>query len=508
MKKLFKFLTSRSFMLILFIALQFAVGFAITWHFQQNFMLVYFFRYILSSVLAIYIVNTRSNPSYKMVWLLLLSIFPFTGSILYIFFGEHFPIRKLRKNMKENMIDFKKLFAKNENYYENIIDKDAKFQSHYLEKYGHYPAFSNSKATYLKEGLDFYNSLIEDLEKAEKFIFLEFFIIEEGYMWNNILSILERKANEGVDVRVLYDDIGCVSKLDRDYYKKLREKNLKANVYNPVKFITTPKHNNRDHRKILVIDGYIGYTGGINLADEYMNYVERFGYWKDTAVKIEGDGVWGLTVMFLSMWKYYEKHEEDYEKFKPKTNLLIENAKGYVQPFGDSPLDNESVGETAYLNIISKAKDYVYITTPYLIITNEMLTALCNAAKGGIDVRIITPHIPDKKLVHMVTRSFYEQLMESGVKIYEFTPGFIHSKSFVCDDKFAIVGSINMDFRSLYLHFESAVWLYNMDTVVEIKDDFLNTMEVSDKIKLRNVKNVPVTKKILRSIVRVFAPLM
>jgi len=507
-KKFFSFINSRIFTLATFFTIQLLIFLGLSYEFQKSFLWLYFLSHFINIALAVFIINTRSNPAYKITWLLLIFVFPGFGAMIYIFFGENWPLKKIRVQMCEVVLYFKKSFRNHEKMKHKIQDKDAYFQSYYIEKYAHFPVFDDSDAKYLKEGLDFYDCLISELKKAKKFIFLEFFIIEEGLMWNSILDILEEKVKEGVDVRLIYDDIGCISKLPRRYYRKLREKGIKVHVFNPVKLFMMPSHNNRDHRKIAVIDGKAGFTGGINLADEYINHIEKFGYWKDTGVLIKGKAVWGLTVMFLSMWNYYSEEDESIFKFFPEVDDKFNNTIGYVQPFGDSPLDGETVGETAYLNIISKAKDYVYITTPYLILSNEVLSALCNSAKGGVDVRIITPHIPDKKLIHMVTRSYYEVLIESGVKIYEFTPGFIHSKSFVSDDKFAIVGSINMDFRSLYLHFESAIWFYNMNLIKDIKLDFINTQNKSQEISLKEVQDVLLAKKILQSVLRVFAPVM
>lgn len=267
--------------------------------------------------------------------------------------------------------------------------------------------------------------------------------------------------------------------------------------------------NNRDHRKITVIDGHTGFTGGINLADEYINEIVRFGHWKDSAIMIKGDAVWNLTVMFLQIWNFYSEKKEKYERYYPYFYHEDEfEGDGYVQPYGDSPLDEEIVGENVYLNIINKAKNYVYITTPYFIVDNELVTALTLAAKSGIDVRIITPHIEDKWYAHIVTRAYYTQLIESGVKVFEYTPGFIHSKTFVSDDEIGIVGTINMDYRSLYLHFECGVWLYKTKSVDQIKEDFLNTLEKCQRITLKDCEKVKIPTRILRAIIRVFAPLM
>jgi len=347
------------------------------------------------------------------------------------------------------------------------------------------------------------------LKKAEKFIFLEYFIIEEGVMWNSILDILKQKAEEGVDVRVIYDDAGCIFKLPYGYNKKLESMGIKCRVFNPLVPLLSSRINNRDHRKIAIIDGHTGFTGGINLADEYINEYEKFGHWKDSAIMIKGEAVWSMTVMFLSMWNYLDGSNEDFNKFKPDIEPLEESCKdGYVQPFADNPLDDETVGEIVYLNLINKARRYVYITTPYLIIDNEIITALTSAAKGGVDVRIITPYCGDKWYVHEVTRSYYRTLIESGVKIYEYTPGFIHSKTFVVDDEYGVVGTINMDYRSLFLHFECGVWMYKCRTIRDIKKDFNDTLKMCREITIEELNEIKWYKTLERMILRIFAPLM
>ena len=351
--------------------------------------------------------------------------------------------------------------------------------------------------------------MLAALESAEHFIFLEYFIIEEGHMFHQIEDILEKKVKEGVEVRLIYDDVGCIGTLPPRYYKQLQKKGIKCAAFNPFRPLLSVIMNNRDHRKIFVVDGAVGFTGGINLADEYINEVKRFGYWKDTGVRIEGEAVWSLTSMFLSMWNYIVHSTEDYSRFMPAQHQKapFEN-DGFVQPYGDSPLDHESVGENIYLNIINRAKNYVYIFTPYLIIDHEMLTALCNAAKDGVDVRIVTPGIPDKKMIFLLTQSYYAPLIQSGVKIYQYTPGFIHAKCFVCDDEIATVGSVNLDFRSLYLHFECGVFFYRSAVVAQVKEDCLNTFVCSEQMTAEFCRNRPVPVRLLQSVLRLLAPLL
>ena len=307
----------------------------------------------------------------------------------------------------------------------------------------------------------------------------------------------------------MYDDMGCIMTLPHHYERKMEALGIACSVFNPFIPILSSRLNNRDHRKICVIDGHTGFTGGINLADEYINAYEKHGHWKDSSIILKGDAVWNLTVMFLAMWDDIRGIKEDYEKFKPRVYQSVpESRDGYVQPYSDNPLDDEIVGETVYFNLINKAKRYVYITTPYLIIDNEMVTALSVAAKSGVDVRIITPHIPDKWYVHAVTRAYYEGLLENGVKIYEYTPGFIHAKTFAVDDEYGTVGTINLDYRSLYLHFECGVWLYRTRSVLQIKEDFLAMLPICQEITLEECRNVKWYRKLVRACLRIFAPLM
>ena len=324
---------------------------------------------------------------------------------------------------------------------------------------------------------------------------------------NMILEILKEKAAKGVDVRLIYDDFGSVTVLPYKYYRKLESYGIKCEAFNKFIPIFSVVMNHRDHRKITVIDGHTGFTGGLNLADEYINRKERFGYWKDTGIMLKGEAVWNLTAMFLTVWNAVRPTDKDFRMFMPgRYHAKDFPSDGYVQPYGDSPLDNETVGENVYLNMINAAQKYIYMCTPYLIIDNEMITALCLAAKRGVDVRIVTPNIPDKKLVFCLTQSYYPQLLESGVNIYQFTPGFIHAKCFVCDDKFATVGTINMDYRSLYLHFECGVFLYRSSAVMQVKEDALETMEKSCLVTENMIqKRFPI--RLAQALLRVLAPI-
>ncbi len=470
---------------------------------------------IISIIAVIYIVNGDKNPSYKLTWAVTILIFPLFGGLMY-----------LAASLQTSTFLFKKKAAKASALVEpyllqdpNITDEIRKnsrttaAHASYLANQASFPVYKNTEVYYLPSGEAKFECLMTELRKAKKFIFLEYFIIQEGLMWDSILKILIEKVKEGVEVRLIWDGMGCMSTLPKKYDKILGELGIKVMIFNPFVPIATVIQNNRDHRKIVVIDGHTAFTGGINLADEYINAYDRFGHWKDAAVMLRGDAVKSFTLMFLGNW--YMSHPTDREIadffYRPSKNEFIiqtERSQGYVQPYADTPLDGECVGELVYFNLINKAKDYIYIMTPYLIPDNELLTALCFAAKSGIDVRIITPHIPDKWYVFEVTRSFYGQLLESGVRIYEYTPGFIHSKTVVSDDHIAAVGSINFDYRSLYLHFECAALIYDNPAVFDVKKDFLETLKVSEEITPEIYKKIRGRHGLLMSLLRLVAPLL
>jgi cardiolipin synthase len=355
-----------------------------------------------------------------------------------------------------------------------------------------------------------FEAMLEEMRKAEHFIFLEFFIVEEGEMWGRMLEVLLEKARQGVEVRMLYDDMGSVALLPFDYAKKLEEMDthIKCIPFNPVVPFLAMVMNNRDHRKILVVDGNIGFTGGVNLADEYINAREKYGHWKDSGLKLVGEGVWNLTVMFMEMWNACSETKLIPEMHVPKSANDSEQEEhiGFVLPYGDDPLDDENVGEDTYIEIINQAKDYVYIITPYLILDDEMKRALIMASKRGVDVRIVTPGIPDKKVVFRLTRANYLPLLKAGVKIYEYTPGFVHAKSFLSDDNVGVVGTINLDYRSLYLHFECAVWMYQVPALIDLKKDTLETIEKSRRVYEEDVHTKGIGR-LFDGLLRVMAPL-
>ena len=512
MKFIKNVLFRRSTFLIVAVLVQVLVLIDVIARFNDYFIFFYAANTILSIIVVIIIINNNIHPVYKIAWIIPVLLFPVFGSLFYLLFGRGKLGKRSKDKMESIIKQTKDLLEKKDFILAEIKteNKLANQQAKYIQNYGKYPPCYNQYSEYFKSGEEKFKRLKEELKKAKEYIFLEYFIIAEGEMWNTILDILAKKAAEGLEVRIIYDDLGCLQTLPYKYSKRLRKSGIKVAVFNPLVPVLSPKHNNRDHRKIAVIDGQIGFTGGINLADEYINKINKYGHWKDSGIMIEGKAVWNMTVMFLSMWQYLKGNNENINEYKKDVCPTVKASEkdGYIQPFSDSPLDNEAVGEIVYLNLINKAQDYVYITTPYLILDNEMITALTSAAKAGVDVRIITPHIPDKWYVHLVTRSYYEVLLASGVKIYEYKPGFIHSKTYVADDQYGVVGTINMDYRSLFLHFECGVWLYNCSTIQDMKDDFLTTLGKCQRITKEDLEEQKWYKSLVGSILRVFAPLM
>lgn len=504
--KLIKFLTHRLFITIVILLIQIFFLVYIVLKFEESFMLIYFITQIIGVLLILKIINSEINPGYKIALIITILIIPVFGTLFYLIFSNK-QNKKIRKRLNNLSKNFENNLTQDIDVLENIRNKDldAYNQVNYLKNIGKFPVYDNTLVDYLKIGEVYYDKLITELKKAKKYIFLEYFIIEHGYMWDNVLEILKQKVKEGVDVRIIYDDMGCIITLPNKYYKTLEIYGIKCCSFNKFIPILNFKLNSRDHRKIVVIDGIVGFTGGINLADEYINKKQRFGHWKDNGIMLKGNAVWSLTVIFLTTWNYINNEKNNYKKFKPNYEKI--SSIGYVQPYNDTPLDSEPVGQAVYLNLINKAKKYIYIMTPYLVIDNELETSLKNAAKSGIDVRIIVPGIPDKKIVNELTKAYYNNLLESGVKIYEYTKGFVHAKTFLVDSSYATVGTINLDYRSLYLHFECGALMYKTDCIKDIEKDFSETLKECKQIKLSDTK-IDFLRKLKRSILRLFSPLM
>ena len=461
-------------------------------------------------VLGLYSMDKTS--SMKMPWIILMLAFPILGVSLYLLVGLNGSTKKMRARYEE--IDKKLLpylpdnrqileWMKKENPQAGAI-------ASYLTNYSCYPVYQNTDVTYYDEAIKGLDAQLEDLSKAEKFIFMEYHAIEDEEAWQRIQTVLEDRVKAGVEVRIFYDDMGSIWFVNMDFATKLKSLGIKCRVFNPILPGLNMFLNNRDHRKITVIDGKVAYTGGYNLANEYFNITHPYGIWKDTGIRMEGDAVKSMTVAFLEMWNAagnVKSKELVPEKYV--INYVYQaQQRGYVQPYADSPLDGEQVGEEVYISMANKAEKYCWFITPYLIITDEMTHALTLAAKRGVDVRIITPGIPDKKIVYSVTRSFYHNLVKHGVRIYEWTPGFCHAKMSVADDKMATCGTINLDYRSLYHHFENGCFLADCDAVLEIRDDLIHTMGESREVTEQYKEGRSAGLRLGQLILRLFAELL
>lgn len=464
----------------------------------------------ISIVVALHIVAQKNKGAYKLTWVFLILLFPLFGGLFYLLFKLQSSTRKFSKELEQVGKYSKDFYLLPKDNYNGAIKKLDEFIPlvSYLHNFANFPIYTNTTSSFLASGEDFFVSLLKELENAEKYIFLEYFIINEGVMWEKILQILKDKVRQGVEVRIIYDDFGCFLGLPNNYSNYLLSFGIKCVAFNKFKPFLTTVQNNRDHRKLAIIDGKVAFTGGINLSDEYINEKERFGHWKDSSVKVEGEAAWSFTLMFLELWSICKGEKDNYLLYYPWNDEKCKIRKdGFVQPYADSPMDKENVGEHVYLHIINNAKRYLYINTPYLIIDDSMVSSLSLAAKSGVDVRITVPYIADKKLIHFTTRSYYRDLIKAGVKIYEYKAGFIHSKSFVCDDVIATMGTTNLDFRSLYLHFECGCCLYDVKCIKDMKDDFIKTLSGCKEITIEDCKGNIITR-FIQDICRLFAPLM
>ncbi len=464
---------------------------------------------VFTVIMVVYVVNAEHSANVKLTWIILIMLLPVFGSILYIFIQKNVGHRTLKRRLELVMKESEEELEKQDDLINKLKmrNKGLYNLTRYTENIGAFPIYKNSLTKYFPLGEDAFKEMLIQLRKAKKFIFLEYFIIDEGYMWGKILKILSDKVKEGVEVRVMYDGTCEFTLLPHNYPEKLKKLGIQCKVFAPIRPFISTHYNYRDHRKILVIDGQIAFTGGINLADEYINKKEVYGHWKDTAIMVKGDSVDSFTLMFLQMWNINEKYRT-YMTEPYKSQASKEDVKGYVLPFSDSPLDNEKLGQMVYMDILNRAENYVHIMTPYLIIDDEMQTALQFAAKRGVDVKIIMPHIPDKKFVFAQSRSYYKDLIKAGVKIYEYTPGFMHAKVFVSDDLKAVIGTINLDYRSLYHHFECGVYIEEGPTILDIERDFLQTLNKSQKVTMVDIKKYNILMTIIAKILKLIAPLM
>ena len=460
----------------------------------------------LSILIVLYLVRKDENSAYKIGWIVLIGLLPLLGGALYLAFGNKAPAKYLRERMQKVEQAHQTELAQPEGQ-TDALDISSRNLSRYVAKFGPYPAWRDTAAHYFSCGEEMYPQLLADLDKAEKFIFLEFFILRSGKMWDGVEQILRRKAAQGVDVRMIYDDVGCATGLPAQYWKTLQVEGIQAVPFNPFVPLLNLVMNSRDHRKIVVVDGKTAFTGGFNLADEYINQKERFGYWCDTGVRLQGPAAWSFATIFLELWASQRPDDPGLDAYREEQPFPAEEPTiGLVQPYSDSPVDDENVSKNVYLDLITQAQETLWITTPYLILDNATMTALRLAAKRGVDVRIYTPGIPDKKMVYQLTCSYFEPLIRSGVKIYTFTPGFLHAKTWLVDGRIAVVGSINLDYRSLYLHFECAALLYGCAALADVGEFMMQLEKQSHLVELKECRT-SAPGLMVSALLRLLAPL-
>ncbi|MBP3746657.1 MAG: cardiolipin synthase [Ruminococcus sp.] len=506
-KGILRIVFSRLFVFLLLIVIQFILTIMVLTWLDQHYKAVVMFEGILKITMIFYLFNCNMDSSAKLSWLLIIAVFSVTGSMLLWYTRREFGNNIVRKKSAEFVKTTRGMISSSE---EAFADPDVTRSGmddlcRYLSRTGCYPLFNGTDVTYFSCGEEKFESLLNELRKAKKFIFMEYFILDEGYMWGSVLKILADKVKEGVEVRVMYDGMCEITTLSHDYPQRMKKLGINCKSFMPLKPVFSTYYNYRDHRKILVIDGNVAFNGGINLADEYINRTERFGHWKDAAVMVKGKAVSSYTLMFLNMWNITEK--EPVWDYLPKP-VIPEKHSGYVMPYADCPLDDDKVGENIYMDILNRATTYVHIMTPYLILDGELESALKFAAERGVDIKIILPGKPDKPSAYALAKTHYKALTKAGVQIFEYEPGFVHSKVFVCDNEKAVVGTINLDYRSLYHHFECATYMYKTDCISDIEKDFLTTLKMCRPVTMESIRRNRFTYALRGNLLKLIAPLM
>ncbi|MCF0260092.1 MAG: cardiolipin synthase [Erysipelotrichaceae bacterium] len=506
-----KILKSKALYLALALAFQAAGLVFLLGYFSHEFLPVYYTMIALSVVVSIIVINRDSDTSSKILWVFVIMALPFFGGLLYLLFGGRTIPKKLMIRDRQAYSDYKKYALQNMKTLENLSWKDPVLykMASMAWNNGYFPMYHHAQTVYYKTGMEQFEALLEAIKSAKEYIFIETYIIDEGYMWEEIHKVLKKKVEEGVDVRLIYDDFGSILNMDEKWKSLLESEGIQVHAFNPIIPQLAIQMNNRDHRKIIVVDGKTAFTGGSNIADEYINRIERFGYWKDMGICLKGEAVEQFVISFLQIWNYGEEKPTPYEKFvKPAGafDQTIEN--GFVIPFSDSPTDRSNISKNFHLNLLSSSVHYCWISTPYLILDAEMEYALTLAVNNGVDVRIVVPAIPDKQTVYQVTRANYAKLLDKGVRIYEYTPGFIHGKVTISDDRQALVGTVNMDFRSYYHNYECGVWMEGTDCLEEIKSDFAEIFAESKEVTKSLYKQTNYFVRLYRSVLKIFSPLM
>lgn len=506
-----KALFSRTLFFLVFLAIQIIALIMGVLYIADEFPVFLYGMNIIAAVVLVFIINEDVPTEFKLTWSFIVLIMPIVGVLIYIFNKSNWGMFNLKRKVKEESLCSKGLIKISQGTKDALSTQDMSFRrfSDYLFKYCDFPTYHNTKITYYDIGENALEALLDELKKAEKFILIEYFIISKGKVWDEILEVLKDKVKEGVEVKIMYDGLCSLSSLPYRYPRELKEFGIEAKMFAPIIPFLSTTQNNRDHRKVVVIDGRCAFTGGVNIADEYANILNRFGHWKDVGIKLEGRAVMSMTRMFIQNWNLYGNIEVDYEKYLDESYHLEHfNHNGFVIPYCDEPTDRKYVGKTVYEDIINNAVDYLYIMTPYFIVDGEFLNSIRYAARRDVDVRIILPHIPDKKAAFAIARSFYPVLLEAGVKVYEYKPGFVHAKVVVADDREATVGTVNMDYRSFYHHFENGVYMYETSVTSDIKADFMNTFDKCIKVDINYYNGLNVISRTVGRCLRLFAPLM
>lgn len=506
-----KIIFSRTLIIFLMIILQVLVlFFSATW--LRNYLhFIWEGMTVLGGFLIIYIINRDEPTEFKLTWIIPICLFPVLGALIYVFMISNAGGIGLKVKTGIRMKETEGLLVSGSETREAVKQCPPSFQgfTHYMEHTAGYPTYHQSTAVYYPLGQDKFEDLLLELKRAERFIFLEYFIVERGIMWNAVLDILKEKVKEGVEVRVMYDGMCSIVLLPHNYPEELKQYGIRAKMFAPIMPFLSTNQNNRDHRKIVVIDGKVAFTGGVNLADEYINRKTVYGHWKDVAVKITGDAVRSFTVMFLQMWNVSEKGSENYERYLQDITFDAPLCHdGFVIPYGETPTMKQEVAKTVYASVINSASRYVHIMTPYFIVDREFLDSMRYAAERGVEVAMILPGIPDKKVVYYIARTFYPELLRAGIRVYEYVPGFVHAKTFVSDDSSATVGTVNLDYRSFYHHFECGAYFYDNQVVAKVEEDFQNTLLKCEEVTEEYYWRIPLIQKMIGRISRLFAPLM
>lgn len=499
-----KSVLGRIITLVFMVLGELALGVLLFNYLTSKFVFIEVFLHILAVIVVLNIIRTSKHLSSDITWIFLIILFPVPATFVFLMTYFNLFINRTFKSIVKEEKKAVTFLNQDDEVLEDLKNEcPTYYQDFMFLKNSNFPIYYNNNFDYYSPGEKGFPVLLSELKKAKKYIFMEYFIVEEGIMFNSILDILKEKVKEGVECRVMYDDMGSLHTLPKSYANILESYGIKAVTFNKVTPILSTIMNNRDHRKILIIDGKVAFSGGINLADEYINKKVVHGKWLDNIIRVKGKAVDSMLVTFLTNWNALRHEDVDYREFMVEHREKVKD--GFIVPYSETPLDFELTAQSVYMDILNRAQDYVYIMTPYLIIDEEMINCLIHTAKKGVDVKIIVPGVADKKIIHDIGESYYDQLIRGGVKIYEYRPGFVHAKVFVSDDISSVVGTINLDYRSLYLHFENAVLLYKSKKIMDIKKDFLDALD--DSIEIKHAR-FSIVKNFLMSVLRIFASLL